>query len=109
MMDIYKEVNVLNEDVKETTGRNLAPMVQYIVDENIKEIPRRKTNVPLKSAPPPMIHKSNIPAPVEKPPQIIAEKVIEKVPVEKHMNIVKQVNSRQEVISPAPQGKMQAV
>ena len=105
MMDIYKEVNVLNEDVKETTGRNLAPMVSYIVDENIKEIPRRKTVVPLKSAPPSLIQKSNLPAPVERPPQIIAEKVIEKVPLQKHMNIVKQVNRRQREIAPAPEVK----
>ena len=53
VMDIYKEVDDLNEQVLKTSGKNLAPMVKYIVDDTVKELPKRKAIAPVRSAPPP--------------------------------------------------------
>ena len=53
VMDIYREVDVINEQVLKTSGKNLAPMVKYIVDDTVKELPKRKAIAPVRSAPPP--------------------------------------------------------
>lgn len=87
-MDIYKEVNDLNESVIQSTGRNLAPKIQYVVDENVKSLPKRQPAVPVRSAPAPLIRKS------EPPAQIVPDKIIEKVPLDKQMAIVKSVNKK---------------
>ena len=52
-MDIFKEVDVLNESVKKSSGKDLVPMVKYIVDDTVKELPKRKAIAPVRSAPPP--------------------------------------------------------
>lgn len=39
-MDIYREVDVMNDEIRERTGKNLAPMVKYILDDNVKELPK---------------------------------------------------------------------
>lgn len=63
-MDIYREVDVMNDEIRERTGKNLAPMVKYILDDNVKELPKivfesetklpdKKPVVPVRSKPPP--------------------------------------------------------
>ena len=63
-MDIYREVDVMNDEIRERTGKNLAPMVKYILDDNVKELPKivfesetklpdKKPVVPVRSKPTP--------------------------------------------------------
>jgi hypothetical protein len=94
VMDIYREVDGLNEEVKQRSGKDLAPMVKYIVDDTVKELPKKRAIAPVRSAPPPKrAAPSARPAPASAPPRaappkIVPAKVIEKIPVDKHMNIV---------------------